>query len=252
MLIFPKIVIKDGQSLHQMSNPLIAEVACSPAEIAARFVKMGFSWIYIQCLDSEIDHVTLDALAEIINGVDVPVSFEGTIKNISTIDTLIGEGVSRIILNNTALCDHNFIREACDFFPDQIALHLHADGDQVAIDNAGNVSSFDLSKIAQNISKHGLYALLFSDSQSQNEGSLKKPGLDMSGCVELASKIDCPVFYAGAVNYIEDLLSIAAVSENGIAGALIGEALYSEQISAGDALQIAAGISLYQQKSNDN
>tara|TARA_R110002124_G_scaffold287216_1_gene471384 strand:- start:75485 stop:76243 length:759 start_codon:yes stop_codon:yes gene_type:complete len=252
MLIFPKIVIKDGQSLYQMNSPLIAEAQCSPAEIAARFVKMGFSWIYVQCLDNEIDHVSLDSICEIIDGVDVPVAFEGAIKDIATIDKLVGEGVSRIILNNTALGDHKFMREACDFFPDQIALHLHTDGDSVAVSKAGKIKSFDLSKIAENMSKCGLYAVLYSDSQSQNEGSIAKPGLDMSGCVELSSKIDCPVFYAGKVNYIEDLLSIAAVSENGIAGALIGEALYNEQIAAVDALQIAAGISLYQQKSNDN
>lgn len=251
MLIFPKIVIKDGESLHQFQN-IIGSAIASPAEIATQLVKAGFSWLYIQSLDPEIDAQCLETVAQIIDAVDVPVAFEGAIQDISSVDRLMGEGLSRLTLNNLALIDHGFIQQACSLYPDQIAVHLHANADKLDVAQKGNVTQFDLHKIAASIGEYGAYAILYSETSDQQTGEIEKPGLDMRACCTLAQKTTCPVFYAGKLNHMEDLLSIARETESGIAGALLGEGLYSGQISAADALQIAAGLSLYQQKSNDN
>lgn len=249
MLIYPKIVIKDGQSLYQFEGE-----AARPAAIAAQLVKSGFSWIYVQSHDIEIDQDCLDCLIEIIDTVDVPIAFEGAIKSIATIDRLMGEGVSRIILNNIALTDHKFIQEACDLYPDQIAVHLHTDKGKVPVaeSNGDNIVQFDLTKIASNIAEYGAYAVFYSEVHLESETGLDKPGLDMQGCKHMAETLSIPVFYAGKCDHLEDLLSIAAVNDKNIAGCLLGEGLYNGQINPGEALQIGAGLSLYQQKSNDN
>lgn len=251
MIIFPKIVIKDGESLHQFQDSFGGAMA-SPADIAAQFVKMGFSWIYIQSLDREIDAECLTTLAQIIGAVDVPVAFEGAIKDIASVDRLFGEGVSRIILNNIALIDHRFIQDACNLYPDQIAVHLHAAQDKLNVTYNNKVTQFDLHKIAASIGTYGAYAILYSEEVKAEDSAPHKPGLDMSACSALAKATSCPVFYAGKLSHIEDLLSVAQVNEDGIVGTLLGEGLYTGQINAADALQIAAGLSLYQQKSNDN
>lgn len=248
MLILPKIVIKDGQSLYQFSGE-----HASPADLAAQHVKAGFSWVYIQSLDAKVDQDCLDTLISIIDAVDVPVAFEGSIQDISTVDRLMGEGVSRIILNNLALTDHPFIREACELYPDQVAVHLHTDKGHVPVaDSSDNILQFDLSKMAQNVAEYGAYALFYSEVKPESESGLDKPGLNLDACRKLANNLSIPVFYAGKLAHIEDLLSIVSINEDNIAGALLGEGLYNEQIRAQDALQIAAGLSLYQQKSNDN
>ena len=249
MLIFPKIVIKDGESQYQFDDNHIS----NPSEIAAQLVKSGFSWLYVQSIDSQVDQDVIDCLAKIIDVVDVPVAFEGAVQDIQTVDRLMGEGVSRIILNNLALTDHPFIQEACELYPDQIAVHLHTDQGKVpAAESSDKIIQFDLSKIALNIAEYGAYALFYSEINLGKDESLDKPGLDMSACSALAQKLSIPVIYAGKLNHMEDLLSIVATGEKNIAGALIGDGLYSGQISAADALQISAGLSLYQQKSNDN
>ena len=248
MLIFPKIVLKDGESLHQFQDVIGGAIA-SPPDIARQLVKMGFSWLYIQSLDREIDAQCLETVAQIISAVDVPVAFEGSIKDIASVDRLMGEGLSRLVLNNFALLDHGFIKEACNLYPDQIAVHLHATQNKLHVIQNEKTTQFDLHKIAAIIGEYGLYAILFSADEDEKPDGAENSGLDMSACCALAKKTSCPVFYAGPLSHMEDLLAIASASENGIAG---GEGLYTGQVSAADTLQIAAGLSLYQQKSNDN
>lgn len=234
MLILPKIAIKDGASLYQFDGSV-----ATPADIAAQFVKAGFSWLYIQSHDISLDEECIHTLRQIIDAVDVPVIFEGALKTLSDIDRLFGEGVSRVILNNIALTDHNFIQEACAHYPDQIAMHLHSTGGKVD----SGVAQFDLGKIGANIHDYGAYALFYSDDAP----------LDLTRLIALRKSCQAPIFYANKLASVEELLAIASIAgDHNIAGALVGESFYNGAIDPAHALQIGAGLSLYQQKSNDN
>ena len=240
MLILPKIAIKDGASLHQFDGAV-----ATPADIAAQFVKAGFSWLYIQSQDASIDEECIHTLRQIIDAVDVPVIFEGAFISLTQVDQVFAEGISRVVLNNIALSDHNFIQDSCAHYPDQIAMHLHSDGGKVD----SGVAQFDLGKIGTNIHDYGAYAIFYSYTQKQSNAM----ALDIDDVIQFSKTCSAPLFFANDVDKIEDLLSIATIAnDHNIAGILIGESFYNGAIDAAHALQIGAGLSLYQQKSNDN
>jgi phosphoribosylformimino-5-aminoimidazole carboxamide ribotide isomerase len=61
--------------------------------------------------------------------------------------------------------------------------------------------------------------------------------------VELAEAVEIPVILSGGVSSLDDLERVAACADRGLAGVIVGRALYTGDVEIGAALDLIARTS---------
>ena len=130
MKIFPAIDIKDKKCVRLIKGDFDnkAEYKMSPVEQAEKYKDHGFKYLHIVDLDGALtgETVNLNIIQEIVKKFDLKIEVGGGVRSIDSIKKYNDVGVEKVILGSAAIKDKNFLEEACDKFPNQIALGLDA------------------------------------------------------------------------------------------------------------------------------
>ena len=130
MKIFPAIDIKDKKCVRLVKGDFDkkTEYEMSPVEQARKYRDCGFKNLHIVDLDGALtgEAVNQDIIKDIIVKFDLKVEIGGGIRNLDNIQKYIDAGVDKVILGSAAIKDKNFLKEACEKFPNKIALGLDA------------------------------------------------------------------------------------------------------------------------------
>ena len=130
MKIFPAIDIKDKKCVRLVKGNFDnkTEYATSPVEQAGKYKDHGFKNLHIVDLDGALTGVTvnLDIIEEIVSKYDLKIEIGGGVRNFESIRKYNDAGVEKVILGSAAIKDKNFLKEACEKFPNKIALGLDA------------------------------------------------------------------------------------------------------------------------------
>ena len=164
---------------------------------------------------------------------DVPVQLGGGIRTLAAVDEALSTGVQRVILGTVALREPGLVKEAARLHPDQIVVGIDAKEGRVAVEGwleASDVAALDLAKEFEDA---GVAAIVYTDIA--RDGMLSGPNIE--GTVALAQAISIPVIVSGGVSSVDDLIESAQRSASGIAGAIVGRALYTGAIELSDALE---------------
>ena len=130
MKIFPAIDIKDKKCVRLVKGDFDnkTEYETSPVEQAKRYKDYGFKNLHIVDLDGALTGETInqDVIQEIVHKFDLKIEVGGGVRSIDSIKKYIDLGVEKVILGSAAIKNKNFLKEACEKFPDKIALGLDA------------------------------------------------------------------------------------------------------------------------------
>ena len=130
MKIFPAIDIKDKKCVRLIKGDFDnkTEYEISPVEQAGKYKDHGFKNLHIVDLDGALtgETVNLDIIQDIVGKFDLKVEIGGGIRNLESIQKYTDVGVEKVILGSAAINDKNFLKEACNKFPNKIALGLDA------------------------------------------------------------------------------------------------------------------------------
>jgi phosphoribosylformimino-5-aminoimidazole carboxamide ribotide isomerase len=167
---------------------------------------------------------------------NVPVQLGGGIRNLDAISEILAAGVSRVILGTVALRDPELVRTAAQRYPEQIVVGIDAKDGRVAVEGWLETSETRAVDLAPRFEEAGVAAIVYTDIA--RDGMLTGPNLDST--VELADAISIPVIVSGGVSSEDDLVRAAAYSDRGIAGAIVGRALYTGAVDLARALEKVA------------
>ena len=130
MKIFPAIEIKDKKCVRLIKGDFNnkTEYETSTADQAGKYKDHGFKNLHIVDLDGALTGKTinLDIIKEIVGKYDLQIEIGGGIRNIDSIEKYTDAGVEKVILGSAAIKDKSFLKEACQKFPNKIALGLDA------------------------------------------------------------------------------------------------------------------------------
>ena len=70
--------------------------------------------------------INLNVIKEIVHKFDLKIEVGGGIRTIDSVQKYIDAGVEKVILGSAAIKDKSFLKEACQKFPNKIALGLDA------------------------------------------------------------------------------------------------------------------------------
>lgn len=240
MLLIPAIDLKNGQCVRLRQGDFndVTVFSDDPAEMARRWVGDGAERIHVVDLDGALkgQPMNLKAVEAIVRAVgEVPVQVGGGIRDEETVQRYLNIGVSYVILGTRAITAPHVLHDLCIEYPRHVIVGLDAKGDHVAVDGWSKLSHHTVIEIAQQCEHDGVEAIIYTDIG--RDGMMQ--GFNAESTGKLARAIKTPVFASGGVTSLDDIRRLRELEGDGVAGAIIGRALYENSFSLADAVKIA-------------
>jgi len=229
MKIFPAIDIKDKKCVRLVKGDFDnkTEYEMSPVEQARKYKDHGFKNLHIVDLDGALtgETVNLNIIQEIVNKFDFKIEIGGGIRNSESIQKYIDVGVEKVILGSAAIKDKNFLKQACQKFPNKIALGLDAKDGYLSVFGWKENSNQLTLDFLKEVNDYGVSRLIYTDIN--RDGTKQSPNFEETSKVSDAS--NCPVIISGGVSSIKDIKK--AKELNNIEGIIVGKAIYDGDIN---------------------
>jgi phosphoribosylformimino-5-aminoimidazole carboxamide ribotide isomerase len=239
MKIFPAIDLKNGKCvrLYQGEFKSAQVVGEDPLKTAINFAKQGAEYLHLVDLDGALSGniKNLNSINEIIKGVGIPIQLGGGIRSLETIEMLIEKGLSRVILGTAALNNPALIKEAIKKYGYKIAIGIDARDGYVAVEGWKTSSKIEYIDFAKQMESIGVKTIIFTDIS--RDGTLTGPNFYATGMIN--DKVSCDIIASGGMKCIEDIEKLKNMN---MYGAIIGKALYSENISLAEAISIGRDV----------
>ena len=230
MKIFPAIDIKDKKCVRLVKGDFNkkTDYELSPVEQAGKYKDHGFKNLHIVDLDGALtgEIVNLDIIQEIVKKFDLKIEIGGGIRNFESIKKYIDAGVEKVILGSAAIKDKNFLKQACEKFPDKIALGLDAKDGYLSISGWKENSNQLTLDYLKEINDYGSSRLIYTDIN--RDGMKQSPNFDET--TKIADISNCPVLISGGVSSIEDIKKAKELNNSNIEGIIVGKAIYDGDI----------------------
>jgi len=240
VILYPAIDLKGGQCVRLLRGEMDAATVYNddPAAQARAFRDAGCAWVHVVDLDGAFAGrpVNGDAVRAILGAVDVPVQLGGGIRDMAGIERWLAAGVARVVLGTVALRDPDLVIAACRAHPNRIAVGIDARGGKVAVEGWAETAEITATDLALKFEDAGVAAIVFTDID--RDGALQGPNLDATGA--LARRLSTPVIASGGVSSLDDLKAIATLAGDGVAGAIVGRALYDGRVDPAEAARVLA------------
>jgi phosphoribosylformimino-5-aminoimidazole carboxamide ribotide isomerase len=238
VILYPAIDIKDGVCVRLLRGDMSAATIFNtdPADQGRAFAEAGFEWLHIVDLNGAIEGqpVNTEAVAAILDAVDMPAQLGGGIRDIDTVDRWLDAGIRRVILGTAALADPDLVMTACKRHPGRVAVGIEARDGRVAIEGWAKTSDVRALDLALRFEDAGVAAIIYTDIN--RDGAMS--GVNVEATVDLAFALTTPVIASGGVSSVSDLLELKANQESGIDGVICGRALYDGRIDPVEALRL--------------
>ena len=211
-----------------------------PAAMAQRWADAGAKCLHLVDLDGARDGQprNLSAVASILNSVNLRCELGGGIRDEKTIRELLGLGLSRLVIGTLAIRQPDWFRSMSRQFPQRLVLGIDARDRLVATDGWLKTSRLAATEVARQFSQEPLGAIIYTDIAT--DGMLAGP--NVAAMAEMQAAVDLPVVASGGVTSKED---VARLAEAGLAGCIIGRALYEGNITLPDAIAAAGHVAAY-------
>jgi phosphoribosylformimino-5-aminoimidazole carboxamide ribotide isomerase len=230
MKIFPAIDIKDKKCVRLVKGDFDnkTEYQMSPVEQAGKYKDHGFKNLHIVDLDGALtgETVNIDIIEKIVNKFDFKIEIGGGVRNFESIKKYTDAGVEKVILGSAAIKDKNFLKEACEKFPDKIALGLDAKDGYLSVSGWKENSNLKTLDFLKDVNDYGASRLIYTDIN--RDGMKMSPNFDETENV--ANNSNCPVIISGGVSSINDIKKAKDLGNKNIEGIIVGKAIYDGDI----------------------
>ena len=228
MKIFPAIDIKDKKCVRLIRGDFDnkTEYEISPVEQAAKYKDNGFKNLHIVDLDGALtgELVNLYIIEDIIGKFDLKVEIGGGIRNLESIQKYTDVGAEKVILGSAAVKDKNFLKEACEKFPNKIALGLDAKDGYLSVSGWKESSNQLTLDYLKEVNDYGVSRLIYTDIN--RDGMKQSPNFEETS--KIAGESNCPVIISGGVSSLEDVKKAKTLKN--IEGIIVGKAIYDGDI----------------------
>jgi phosphoribosylformimino-5-aminoimidazole carboxamide ribotide isomerase len=236
MQVWPAIDLRAGKCVRLRQGDYGRETIFGhdPAAMARHWVEQGGDRLHLVDLDGakEGQPSNLDSVRAIVSAVTVPCELGGGVRDERTIASLLDLGLSRLVIGTKALREPDWFRQMCGQFPERLVLGIDARNGLVATDGWLETSQTPAVELARQFRGEPLAAIIYTDVAT--DGMLAGPNL--TAIAEIQRAVDVPLVASGGVATAGDVAKLAAL---GIAGCIIGRALYEGTLTLSDALAVA-------------
>ena len=236
-MIFPAIDIRNGRVVRLAQGEADRETAYrdDPIEQAEEFIRQGASWIHVVDLDRAFgsgDNAAIVIAMSRQVGERVQLQVGGGLRSLPAIAQILENGVQRVVLGTVAVDDPSLVRQVVSRFgADRFAAGLDTRDGMVATRGWVHTTCITADDACRRLVDDGIRTMIYTDVA--RDGMLSGP--DVQGAARLAG-LGASVVVSGGVGRLEDIREVARA---GLAGVIVGRALYEQRFTLREALEAA-------------
>lgn len=235
MELFPAIDIRAGRVVRLAQGQAGRETRYhdDPVAQAEQFISAGARWIHVVDLDRAFG--TGDNLSRIQaiasrSGTTVRIQVGGGLRSLAALSAVLDLGVARAVLGTAAVTDPALVPSAVKLAgSERLAIGLDAREGKVAIRGWVETSDLLVEDVCRRVLAEGARTVVYTDVA--RDGMLTGP--DIEGAKQLAG-LGASVIASGGVSTLDDLRAVRAA---GLAGAIVGRAIYEGKFAVEQALE---------------
>jgi phosphoribosylformimino-5-aminoimidazole carboxamide ribotide isomerase len=228
MLAIPAIDLREGCVVQLVGGDFEKEKIRlgDPRDVARRWAGYGFQRLHVVDLDAATGRgnnrlVVRDLLAD----ASTPVQVGGGVRTSHEIETLLSDGADRIVVGTRAIDDPDWLREIADANPGAIVLAADVRDRRIVTHGWTRELPRNILDLVEELAGVPLGGLLVT--AVHREGQMA--GTDLPLMEDVAEASDWPVIASGGIASMNDL---RALEDRGLAGAVLGMALYTGALDA--------------------
>jgi phosphoribosylformimino-5-aminoimidazole carboxamide ribotide isomerase len=239
--IIPAIDLKSGEVVRLQQGDMARATfyGSDPAFVAQSFAEQGAELIHVVDLDGAIAGAprNLDAMRKIRAATKCQIDFSGGLRTIESIRQVTAAGADFISIGSAALLNPRLLKQACAELPGRVLGSVDVRDGRLALKGWVEISELPINEAIGRFQLAGVAALIITDVS--RDGTQK--GSNVAFFAELASSGRMPVIASGGVGTLEDIRALRRRFADGIAGVIVGRALYERRFTLREALAAADG-----------
>jgi phosphoribosylformimino-5-aminoimidazole carboxamide ribotide isomerase len=186
----------------------------------------GFQRLHVVDLDAVMGHGSNDqVIRDVLAATQMEVQVGGGVRTEERIEWLLECGAHRVVIGTRALEDPWWIEEVADRVPNELLVAADVEDRRVVTRGWLHRLGTDIFDAVQELDALPLAGLIVTAVNRQ--GTLQ--GSDLALMEDVVEASTVPVFAAGGIASLQELRSLA---DRGLAGAIVGMALYTGAIDA--------------------
>ncbi|HET8724249.1 MAG TPA: 1-(5-phosphoribosyl)-5-[(5-phosphoribosylamino)methylideneamino]imidazole-4-carboxamide isomerase [Anaeromyxobacteraceae bacterium] len=237
MLVIPAIDLMDGKVVRLSRGDFSTRTVYSdrPAEFAEAFLRAGARRVHVVDLDgARAGHpVNGDAVRAIV-ATGVEVELGGGLRSLAAVEEAVAMGVAWVVLGTAAVERIDLVAQACARFPGQVVAGIDARDGEVKVAGWAQGTGLPAADVARRVAGAGVTLVEYTDVS--RDGMFT--GVDAAGAARLQESAGVPVVASGGVASLAD---VGACKAAGLAGVIVGKALYEKRMDLGEAIAVAEG-----------
>lgn len=227
-IVFPAVDLRGGQvvRLAQGDPGLQTVYADDAAAVARRWQSEGAEWVHVVNLDAAFGQdsgANARALSPVA-ALGLKVQFGGGLRDRASLERAIAAGVTRLVIGTAAVEQPALVDWAlATYGSERVAVGIDAREGQVRVRGWSEAGGLSALELAQRLRAQGVEWCVFTDVARDG----LQTGVNVAATVAIAQATGLRVIASGGVAGLED---VQRVREAGLAGVIIGRALYEGHI----------------------
>jgi len=192
-----------------------------PLGVARSWTSHGFRRLHIVDLDAATGRGSNeDLVRDILGERTMDIQVGGGVRSGETIERLLADGAHRVVVGTRALEEMDWLAEMTSLFPNELIVAADVRDRRLVTRGWSRTLPRDILDAVEELNGLALGGLLVT--AVHKEGLLG--GTDLPLMEDVAELSDAPVIASGGITTMDDLRALA---DRGVAGTVIGMALYT-------------------------
>jgi phosphoribosylformimino-5-aminoimidazole carboxamide ribotide isomerase len=223
MIAIPAVDIRDGACVQLVGGSYAAERIRipDPAGVARAWTDAGFTRMHVVDLDAATGRGSNERIVrDLISLSDILVQVGGGIRSEDMIQRLLEDGAEYVVVGTRAIEEPEWLNGVASQYPGEIIVAADVRERRVVTHGWEKTQHRDVFDVIQELNDSPLAAVLVTAVHL--EGQMR--GTDLFLMEDVAEQSEWPVIASGGITTMNDLRALA---DRGIAGSVIGMALYT-------------------------
>ncbi|MBL0170871.1 MAG: 1-(5-phosphoribosyl)-5-[(5-phosphoribosylamino)methylideneamino] imidazole-4-carboxamide isomerase [Gemmatimonadaceae bacterium] len=228
MIVIPAVDVRGGHCVQLVGGDYADERVRleDPSAVAREWARLGFARLHVVDLDAATARGSnASVIREILRDATVPAQVGGGIRDDMQIERLLDDGATWVVVGTRAVRDEYWLSEMTGRFPGRLIVAADVRERRVVTAGWSETSHVDVMDFVESLGTLELGGLLVT--AVHKEGRME--GTDLPLMEAVAESSAWPVFASGGISSLEDL---RALEHRGLAGAVLGMALYTGALDA--------------------
>ena len=237
MLVIPAVDLMGGEIVRLEKGDFASRKAYAgrPVDRAAEFAAAGASLVHVVDLDGARAGrpLNLEAVRQMCEVPGVLVELGGGLRTLDDMERVLDLGVRYLVLGTAIVERLALVEEACRAFPGRVRAGIDACDGEVKVAGWARGTGLTVVEVGRRVKALGVDLVEYTDVGRDGVFA----GVDVAGAARLSAEAGVRVVASGGVASLED---VKACRDAGLAGVIVGKALYEGRLSLRDAVQAAS------------